>query len=151
MFNKPLIGPVWAFWLLLGLAVLFGFLFPNTELFWLWFDRFLFGITGILGLLMLFLWLFSAYPATKWNLNILWTLPAPILLYVLVNTKYNEANKWRSMALMIAVIISLGILFLFIQQSIPATVLPVIVLMIYRVWIRFRYGNPGENLVNEPI
>lgn len=43
-------------------------------------DRIIFFTTGILGVLVVFLWFFTDHQATKWNLNLLWASPISLLL-----------------------------------------------------------------------
>lgn len=40
-----------------------------------WFDILLFGVTGIIGVLLFFLWFFTDHNAAANNLNIIWALP----------------------------------------------------------------------------
>lgn len=46
----------------------------------LWLDRLIFGLTGLLGIVLLLLWIFSAHTPTHQNLNILWLNPLNFLL-----------------------------------------------------------------------
>ena len=48
--------------------------FKRQKLSWV-FDMLLFGITGLLGILLLLLWFFTDHKAAANNLNILWALP----------------------------------------------------------------------------
>ena len=133
--NPSFITPAVVFWVLLGLVAPLSFIFRNRRTFWRWFDRFLFGTVGFLGLLILFLWVFSAYPSTKWNWNIVWTLPALIFLYIPINTEDIRIHQWRTRALVIAIMIFLILFYPFIQQSLPAIFLPLTILMSCRGWM----------------
>lgn len=45
-----------------------------------WIDRIIFGVTGVIGVILLLLWLFSAHTPTHKNLNILWLNPLNLLM-----------------------------------------------------------------------
>jgi hypothetical protein len=45
-----------------------------------WLDVPFFGLLGLAGLLVVFLWFISLHPVTKQNVNLLWTLPTNLLL-----------------------------------------------------------------------
>jgi hypothetical protein len=48
------------------------------------FDRIFFGIVGLVGWILLLLWVATDHGVTAWNLNLLWAVPfhLPIMLYV---------------------------------------------------------------------
>jgi hypothetical protein len=130
-FTTPLVTPAVTFWLLLGFVVPLGFIFRNWSIFWRWFDRFLFGAVGLLGLIILLLWLFSSYPSTKWNWNIVWALPT---YFGLACTIRNYQTGWIRWSLGISMALAAGLLvvFLFIPQDIPAAAIPIILLLLFR-------------------
>lgn len=45
-----------------------------------WWDRLLFGVVGLLGIVLLLLWLATDHHDTAWNPNLLWALPTHLLL-----------------------------------------------------------------------
>lgn len=136
--RSVLLTPVLIFWILLGTTLLLAYVYPEKTRLWIWFDRILFGAAGILGLLILFLWLFSAYPSTKWNLNILWSLPALPLFWVLFSTdrRLSKINNilWVTSLILIALFM---LSWIFILQALPGAVIPIVLLLGWRSWIRF--------------
>ncbi|SMO95220.1 protein of unknown function [Fodinibius sediminis] len=137
-FTMPFITPAMAFWLLLGLLVPLSFIFHSRKTFWHWFDRFLFGVVGLIGVLILFLWLFSSYPSTKWNWNILWTLVAPLLLYGFLNIDKTSLG-WATTFWIISssAIIILVVTLIYVEPVF--SVLPILLLMIYRGYMRLNF------------
>jgi hypothetical protein len=138
MIAPPLVTPAVAFWLLLGLVVPLSFVFCNRQTFWRWFDRFLFSAVGLLGLIILLLWLFSSYPSTKWNWNILWTLVAPVLLYRILNIDKTTLTWSTKFWIMVASAITFLVLAL-IYAEMVFSVLPILFLMIYRGYMRLKF------------
>jgi hypothetical protein len=137
--RSVLLTPALIFWILLGTTLLLAYVYPEKTRLWIWFDRILFGAAGILGLLILFLWLFSAYPSTKWNLNILWSLPAPPIFWVLFSTDQRlskSKNILWGISLILIVLFMLS--WIFILQALPGAVIPIVLLLGLRSWIRFQ-------------
>ena len=140
--NPPVLTPKLVFWSLFVLVIPLGIAFSNKRSFWRWFDCVLFGIVGGIGFLILILWLFSAYPATTWNANIVWTLIAPIILYVVIHKKKCRLQTWKLTEPVILGIVFMAMTFLLIHQDIPPALYPVLVLLIFRGWMCFFMSKP---------
>ncbi len=137
----PLLTPKLAFWSLFFVMVPFGIAFPEKTLFWSWVDRILFNIVGGVGILIVFFWLFSAYPVTKWNANIVWTLIAPVGFFLFTTKKKSPSEAWRLTELIILGVLLISMTFFLIHQNIPAAIYPLFVLLIFRGWIYFLLSN----------
>jgi hypothetical protein len=91
-----------AFWLGLLLLVVVYFTFTdvkqNTRTKWI--DTLLFSLTGIAGVIILFLWFLTDHDATKGNYNILWAF-APNLIIAFYLLK-NRPTKWLRTYIVIA-------------------------------------------------
>lgn len=91
-----------AFWLGLLLLVVVYFTFTdvkqNTRTKWI--DTLLFSLTGIAGVIILFLWFLTDHDATKGNYNILWAF-APNLIIAFYLLK-NRPAKWLRTYIVIA-------------------------------------------------
>lgn len=135
--NPPLLTPGLVFWSLLALVLPLGIGFAGEQSFWRWFDRILFSVVGALGFLILFLWLFSAYPTTKWNANIVWTLLAPAILIGVIHAKHRLSRSRNLIKLITLAAALIAMTFFLIHQQIPAALYPVLVLLIFRGWIYF--------------
>jgi hypothetical protein len=147
-FTTPFIAPAVAFWLLLGLVVPLGFIFYNRRTFWQWFDCFFFGGVGLLGLIILFLWLFSSYPSTKWNWNILWTLVVPLLLYSIINIDKTTAG-WSTKFWTITYSAITILVLTLIYEELVFSVLPILLLMIYRGYMRLNFVYKERDFLSE--
>ena len=129
-FTTPFIAPAVAFWLLLGLVVPLSFIFHSRKTFWCWFERFLFGSVGLLGLIILFLWLFSSYPSTKWNWNIVWSAPALLtFIFSFTDIKQFSGSYKAFLVIYTAIIILFLLSWSIIPQQIPYVILPILLLL----------------------
>ncbi len=94
-------------------------------------DHLLFGITGLLGWLIVFLWFFTNHQATAPNWNILWALPihfpmANLLLWI-------KSKKSHYYFLLNAIFILMVLAsWTFIPQSLPNEMLPIVALLFIR-------------------
>lgn len=133
MIAPPLVTPAVAFWLLLGLVVPLSFVFRNRQTFWRWFDRFLFSAVGLLGLIILLLWLFSAYPSTKWNWNILWSAPAlPAFILSFIDNKLASRSYETFWIIYVVSLLIFLLSWPFIPQQLPYAIIPILLLLGFR-------------------
>lgn len=93
-------------------------------------DRLVFLVTGLVGLLVVFLWFFTDHQATKWNLNILWANP---LILIFAFTSKSTFAGWRNyflngyMILLILVVIGWFIL----PQKLPVPAIPIVCAILF--------------------
>jgi len=119
----------WVFALAVGILTFLGF--RKSKLFKV-LDIFLFGILGILGVVVAFLWFFTDHSATLWNWNLLWSFPGHLALsWGLL--KYS-GKPWISKYLLfvlVATVVALGIWLLGAQSFHPSLV-PVFLVILLR-------------------
>lgn len=81
------VNPYWIFWVIAITFTGITFIgFKKKKLF-VGFDVAFFGILGIIGVVISFLWIYSLIPSTKWNWNILWTFPGHLVLAIVLLKK----------------------------------------------------------------
>ncbi len=94
------------------------------------FDGFLFFITGLLGILILFMWFGTDHIMCRDNLNILWAWPTNIVTAFYIHSKKSWAKKYF---LLYAVFNILLIIFWkAIPQHLNTALIPVIAILIFR-------------------
>jgi hypothetical protein len=94
------------------------------------FDGFLFFLTGLLGILVLFMWFGTDHFMCRDNLNILWAWPTNIVAAFYIHSQKKWARKYfLAYALFNIVLI---ICWRFIPQHLNTSLLPVIALLIFR-------------------
>jgi hypothetical protein len=141
-------GPLWVFIFVLLAAIFMSYHNLHTGKTSFWFDRLLFGATGLLGLLLTFLWFGTDHHVTAWNLNILWALPFHLIMVFFFSGKYSRLLKYYFMinlTLLIIVILSWPLL----PQSLPWMVIPLVTALLIRSAVILKNLNP-EILVANP-
>ncbi|MBK8610115.1 MAG: DUF4105 domain-containing protein [Chitinophagaceae bacterium] len=111
--------------------VLLGFVKNKfVQVFLQGFDGLFFFLTGLLGIILIFMWLGTDHSMTKNNFNLLWAWPTHSIMAFFVNSKKQWVQKYfklTAVALM-AVLIS----WFFLPQQMNNGLLPIVLLLIYR-------------------
>jgi len=98
-------------------------------------DGLLFFTTGLLGIILLFMWFFTDHSMTKNNYNLFWALPTHIIFSFLINKNKPFVKKY-----FLATAISLAILLLlwpFLPQQMNNSLIPVVLLLLYRSAMKY--------------
>jgi hypothetical protein len=119
----------WAFWVFFGLCLLGSIFIKPKKM--KWFDVVFFGVTGLLGIVVLLLWFATDHQATKFNMNILWALPSWLYGAYLVGVGKTESRffKFHSAFLFFVVVA-----WMWIPQTLNTAVIPVVLALITRSW-----------------
>lgn len=106
-----------------------------------WFDAVLFGLVGILGILITFLWFFTDHQVTPWNLNILWAHPLHLFAIILLfSNRLKVFADWYFKVNTVLLLILL-VFWYFIPQQLPWAAYPIVILLALRYGLRaFRSG-----------
>lgn len=126
------ITPLMVFILVLLATIFLSYKNQQTTTLTVWFDRILFGATGLLGLLIAFLWLGTDHQVTIWNLNILWAHPLHLIaLFFLQKEKYPGILKYYFLANFILLLI-LIVSWPLLPQALPWVIMPLILALTLR-------------------
>jgi len=104
-----------------------------------WLDTVLFFVTGIVGVLLLVLWLATDHTATVSNYNILWAFPLNLIFCTLVSKKVPK--KWiKSYVSFLIILLTLLVVHWFtgVQVFAPA-LLPLVIALFIRYVFLVRY------------
>ena len=128
---------VFTFLLLIVLFITFRDVKNNKRTAYL--DFIIFFITGLMGLILAYLWLFSSHKTAPNNFNVLWAfLPNIVVAFLILK---GIAKKWLQKYI-IALLICLGIIpllwFLRIQVF-PIAVIPLLILLFVRYLFIYKY------------
>jgi hypothetical protein len=127
---KSLVHPWMAFGLLLALTFWITWKDWQKKRTSKWFDLVLFGSVGVLGILLLLLWVATDHRAAARNLNILWAMP----LHVFVMPFYWKGAAWTKkyfsgIAILMAVIL---LLWPWLPQQLNVFLIPVVAALAVR-------------------
>lgn len=103
-------------------------------------DALVFGLSGVIGVVLLLLWLFSAHTPTHQNLNLLWLNPLNLLM--LVQWKRMKAVKQMYAKGSLLLLLSLLLLNLFVPLFIPEFY-PIVIALLTRFSLS---GIPRQKL-----
>lgn len=97
-----------------------------------WFDFILFFTTGLIGLLIVFMWFFTDHSTAPNNFNFLWAF-APNLI-VAFYIKSEKTKNWIQtyLKLLIGLLLLIPIIWLFKIQQLPLASIPFLVLLLFR-------------------
>ena len=96
----------------------------------IWFDRIVFGMAGIAGLLAVFLWFISLHHVTDVNLNLLWAWPTHIVIIWLLSRTRNRVKRYMRVCAIFLVVVILG--WYFWPQELNVALLPVVLTILLR-------------------
>lgn len=129
--KETFFTPFVVFSLLLVFIVLLGFTKNKfARGFLQGFDGLFFFLTGVLGVILIFMWVGTDHSMTKNNFNLIWAWPTHTIMAFFVNSKKSWVQKYfkfTAVALM-AVLIS----WFFLPQQMNNGLLPIVLLLIYR-------------------
>jgi hypothetical protein len=97
------------------------------------FDGFLFFVTGLLGVLLLFMWFGTDHVMCKNNYNLLWAWPTNIVAACYIHSKKNWAKKYFILYAVFNLLL-IGFWF-FMPQHMNPSLLPIIGILIFRSFV----------------
>jgi hypothetical protein len=130
--NQPRI----LFW---GFVICLFFLSLNKKIaqYFIYFDVLFFLILGLLGCLMLFMWLGTEHKVCAWNRNLLWAFPLHVVFAIWLPLSNFRVPQYAKAALsLLFVTMFYG---LFAEQKYIIEISPVLVLIVWRL---STYANP---------
>ncbi|APG64684.1 hypothetical protein LPB136_04600 [Tenacibaculum todarodis] len=121
---------VFVVFMLIGFFITFKDVKNNTRT--KWFDFLLFFITGIVGLLVVFLWFFTNHSTTPNNFNFLWAFALNLIVafYLLKNNPPKWVRKYVLLLLVLLFIIP--IIWIVKIQLFAFSLLPIFILLLVR-------------------
>lgn len=119
----------WIFWTMMVVAFVFSLFFQPKRL--KWFDITLFISVSIIGILLALLWFATSHVETKWNFNLLWTLPTWLIgAFLLIRNKPNSLFfKIHAIWMFILVVFWFAI-----PQQFHSAVIPIVLTLAIRSW-----------------
>ncbi len=100
-------------------------------------DRWFIGGIGVLGVLLLFMWIGTIHTVTTDNWNLAWALPTHLIVALFWHRLPRRGIRWYLLATGL-VLITLGALQPVINQALHPAFVPVIVALLWRCWVRGR-------------
>jgi len=94
------------------------------------FDGFMFFITGLLGILMLFMWFGTDHAMCRNNFNLLWAWPTNVVAAFYIHSKKRSATRY----FMIYAVFNLVLFacWFFLPQHMNPALIPLIAILVFR-------------------
>lgn len=103
------------------------------------FDVFFFGILGMLGLFLLFMWFGTNHPMCRNNFNLLWALPTHLPMAVMLFSGKEWVRTYFSFVLFYSILLMAA--WFLLPQQMNNALLPVVVIMAVRSYRISKTGN----------
>lgn len=141
--EKSFFTPLFFFTSLLLVFVMLHAAFRNTlPLLMSGLDGMLFFLTGLLGILLVFMWTATDHSMTKDNYNLLWALPSHLVISFFVKSQRNWVKKYFLFTAIAGLILLCA--WFFLPQQLPVSMIPFLILIIFRCTTRYFQGNVGN-------
>ena len=134
--NDSWFTPMVFFSMLLGLFVLLS-LSKNrsVQMIVKGLDGLLFFTTGLLGIILIFMWTSTDHSMTKNNYNLLWALPPHIIMAFFINSRNQFVKKYFLLTSISLVIVLLA--WFFLPQQLNNALIPFALLLLYRSSMKY--------------
>jgi len=100
-----------------------------------WFDVILFGLTGLIGVLLLLLWFFTDHKAAAYNFNLLWALPTHVVAVVaFIGKKRWLINYFLAVFLLEAIVL---LFWWALPQQLNTSLIPVVIILLLRALLQY--------------
>jgi hypothetical protein len=100
-------------------------------------------VTGMLGFLLLFMWLGTDHQSFSKNLNLVWAMPINLVLAFVSDRRREYVRKYFNVySVLLIILMAVGILY---DGVINFSLFPIIVLLSYRSWVLSR---PDKKMLN---
>ncbi len=102
-----------------------------------WFDVILFGVPGVLGILLLLLWTATDHKAAANNFNILWALPTHLLVFFIgVKKSARFLNKYFLGVMILTALLLVS--WFSLPQQLNIFLIPFVAAVMCRAFVIFR-------------
>ncbi|MCU0467316.1 MAG: DUF4105 domain-containing protein [Arcicella sp.] len=79
-----------------------------------WYDKILFGVVGVLGWVLVFLWFGTDHGVTTYNKNLLWAFPLHIPIIMMLSEKKEARDFWYGYYfIIVGIMIVMGLFFVY--------------------------------------
>lgn len=101
-----------------------------------WFDALLFGATGLIGLLLLFLWTLTDHQAAARNFNLLWAFPVHLVAVIAFIKKPSWLQYYFAAVLVLSALTLIS--WQFLPQQLHFALIPIVALQGIRAYAQYR-------------
>jgi len=138
--QKPFFTPFVVFSLFAIFIVLIGFSKTRfAQAFMQGFDGLFFFLTGLLGIILIFMWFGTDHSMTKNNFNLLWAWPTHFIVAFFINSRKGWVKQYFKFTAIALLVVLLS--WFFLPQQMNNALIPIVLLLIYRAAKKIYYTN----------
>jgi uncharacterized membrane protein len=140
--------PLLVFWFIFMLVAAFTFFQVKNKRFSNTLDIVLFSLVGLLGWVLLFLWLGTDHKAFADNLNVFWAIPLHLPVALLLFKK--EKPKFLKLYFLATalLLVLIAITWKFLPQEFHPAVYPLVLTLALRAWFISKSGSAPKRAAN---
>ncbi len=137
--EKPIFNPSLTFWFISIIIAAFTFIGIKKKKLYKSIDFVYYFLTGLVGILLIFMWFGTDHSPTKWNLNLIWAFPLHIY-FAFVYLKQNKLKFIKIYSLIFSIInLLLIISFPFFPQQFDVALIPLLLVFAGRMFYIYRF------------
>ena len=136
--SSPLFSPLLVFILLLLIVVFITFKDLKNKTRNKSLDFVIFFATGLIGVILTYLWLFSSHKTAPNNFNILWAFLPNLIIAFLLTKKQTKTWLQKYVLMLLILLTMIPVLWIAGIQVFPITVIPILVLLFIRYLFIFK-------------
>ena len=138
LINKNIFQPHYVFLLFLIACVFLSFRQIKYSLLYIYFDFTVFFISGVIGVLLIYLWFFTDH-LSSFNYNLIWAVPFNLIFsFLLIFNFKSNLTRWYTI-INSAVLFSLLILWNFLPQNLNDILILFVLGMLLRMFSNYIY------------
>ena len=138
LINKNIFQPHYVFLLFLIACVFLSFRQIKYSLLYIYFDFTVFFISGVIGVLLIYLWFFTDH-LSSFNYNLLWAIPFNLIFsFLLIFNFKSNLTRWYTI-INSAVLFSLLILWNFLPQNLNDILILFVLGILLRMFSNYIY------------
>lgn len=140
--SSGIFRPLWVFFIFLLVTLFISYRDLKRKRHSISFDSVLFGAIGVVGILLLFLWVATSHHASAKNLNLLWALPTHLVAVV----AFPRQPKWLEKYFLITFLLTALLLISWplLPQKPHYSLIPFVAALGVRAYVQFRIRKQGS-------
>jgi hypothetical protein len=144
--HSTLFTPIRLFSLFTLLVLLWSYYAGASSHLWLkGLDGMIFFLTGIVGIVLIFMWTGTNHAMCRYNFNLLWALPSHAVFAFLISSKQVWVRHYFGATALLGAFLLLG--WFFLPQQMNPAFIPLVVLLMFRsAGIYYRHMRQQETL-----
>jgi len=130
--HDKFLSPVTIFWFIFIVVAFLSLKWRHQNNHLIWFDRILFFSSGLVGILLIFLWFFSNHSVTSCNYNVLWAFPLNVILPFFISSKKSLHFIKYYLIIISSMLFVLTTCWWLLPQEFPNGLFPLILTFLFR-------------------